>query len=525
MKLTILSTSDIHGYIYPTDYKQRDQDLPFGLLKIDSIIKEILAKETDPVLVIDNGDFLQGSPLTYYTAKQTKHPARYTSILNDIGFDAGILGNHEFNYGKEYLADAIATLDHPILCANILNDQGQPAFGKPYELFTFENLTVAVLGLTTQYIPNWEQPASIASLSFQSAVTCAQEYVPKLQELADVVIVSYHGGFEKDLTTGEPTEALTGENEGFELLKRIPGIDVLLTGHQHREIATVNSSVAIVQPGDKGHNIGKVSLTIEKEDGKFDILSKKAELISAKNTLTSSNMAEKYHGFQNEIEDWLDQKIGDIEGDMWIKDSFQVRLTGHPYIDFIHKVQMEATGTTISGTALFTNDSKGFGPTVTMRDIVTNYIYPNTLAVVEVTGNDLKRALEKSASYFSPSANGQLEISPAFLYPKPQQYNYDMYAGIDYTIDVSLPTGSRIRHLSYNGKLIQEDDRLEIVINQYRAVGGGNYDMFSADKIVREVTVDMTELIAEYFNKHSPIQPSTFANFQVIQSQTTLLTH
>ena len=525
MKLTILSTSDIHGYIYPTDYKQRDQDLPFGLLKIDSIIKEIRSKETNPVLVIDNGDFLQGSPLTYYTAKQTKHPARYTSILNDIGFDAGVLGNHEFNYGKEYLTDAITTLDHPILCANILNDQGQPAFGKPYELFTFDNLKVAVLGLTTQYIPNWEQPASIAGLSFQSAVTCAQEYILKLQKLADVVIVSYHGGFEKDLTTGEPTEALTGENEGFELLKKIPGIDVLLTGHQHREIATVNSSVAIVQPRDKGHHIGKVSLTLEKQNGKFAILSKKAELISAKDTLTGSTMAEKYSGFQNEIEAWLDQKIGDIEGDMWIKDPFQVRLTGHPYIDFIHKIQMEATGTTISGTALFTNDSKGFGPTVTMRDIVTNYIYPNTLAVVEVTGNDLKRALEKSASYFSPSANGQLEISPAFLYPKAQQYNYDMYAGIDYTIDVSLPIGSRIRQLSYNGELIQKEDRLEIVINQYRAVGGGNYDMFSADKIIREVTVDMTELIAEYFNKYSPIQPSTFANFQVIQSKTTLLTH
>ena len=242
MKLTILSTSDIHGYIYPTDYKQRNQDLPFGLLKINSIIKEIKANETDPVLVIDNGDFLQGSPLTYYTAKQTKQPAFYTSILNDIGFDAGVLGNHEFNYGKEYLTEALMTLDHPILCANILNDQGQAAFGKPYELFTFDNLTVAVLGLTTQYIPNWEQPASIAGLSFQSAVTCAQEYVPKLQELADIIIVSYHGGFEKDLITDDPTEALTGENEGYELLKRIPGIDVLLTGHQHREIAAVNSS-------------------------------------------------------------------------------------------------------------------------------------------------------------------------------------------------------------------------------------------------------------------------------------------
>ena len=516
MKLTILSTSDIHGYVYPTDYKQRQQDLPFGLLKVASLIKEIKAKETDPVLVIDNGDFLQGSPFTYYTAKQIQQPLPYTAILNDVGFDAGVIGNHEFNYGKDYLNKAVDALNYPILCANILDDQGQPAFGKAYELFQFNDLTVAVLGLTTQYIPNWEQPTSINGLSFQSVVTCAKEYVPKLRELADVVIVSYHGGFERDLETGEPTEALTGENEGYELLKNILGVDVLLTGHQHREIATVESSIAIVQPGDKGHHLGEVRLTIEKQDGKSTILSKVANLISVTDAPIDPIMAKKHHAFQAEIEDWLDQNIGTIDGNMWIEDPFQVRLTGHPYIDFIHKVQMEATGTTISGTALFTNDSKGFGPAVTMRDIVTNYIYPNTLAVVRITGEDLRQALEKSASYFSLSANKQLEINPAFLYPKAQQYNYDMYAGIDYTIDVSLPLGKRISLFTCNGKAIQATDELEVVINQYRAVGGGNYDMFSADKIIKEVTVDMTELIADYFKNHSNIQPETFNNFRVI---------
>lgn len=156
-----------------------------------------------------------------------------------------------------------------------------------------------------------------------------------------------------------------------------------------------------------------------------------------------------------------------------------------------------------------------------MRDIVTNYIYPNTLAVVRVTGSDLRQALEKSASYFSLSPSGQYEVSSDFMYPKAQQYNYDMYAGIDYIIDVSFPVGKRISQLTYSGKPIQENDELEVVINQYRAVGGGNYDMFSADKIIREITVDMTELIADYFKKHDRITPDTFNNFQVIQSKRT----
>lgn len=136
-----------------------------------------------------------------------------------------------------------------------------------------------------------------------------------------------------------------------------------------------------------------------------------------------------------------------------------------------------------------------------MRDIVTNYIYPNTLAVLKVTGAELKSALERSASYFDLNDSEEIVVSREFLEPKVEHYNYDIYSGIDYTIDISKPKGERIVELLFEGKEIEANQSLEVVMNQYRAVGGGDYAMFGAEKIINEVTVDMTELISGYLEK------------------------
>ena len=218
------------------------------------------------------------------------------------------------------------------------------------------------------------------------------------------------------------------------------------------------------------------------------------------------------------VEDWLDQSLGTTEGDLTITDPFAVRLKPHPYIQFVQDVQRAATNTKISGTALFNNDGQGFGSTITFRSVLTNYIYPNTLAVVHLSGADLRAALEQSANYFALTADGKIGVNPKFERPKPQHYNYDMYAGIHYIIDVTQPQGQRITELTYAGQPIQASDQLEVVVNQYRAVGGGNYQMFTADKIVREVTEDMTEIIADYLREHPVVKAETEQNFQVINS-------
>lgn len=518
MKVTIFETSDIHGHLYPSEYQERNQNLDFGLLKVVSKLKKEKEICEGPIIHIDNGDFIQGSPLSYYVVKEKKKADLLIDALNDLEIDAGVIGNHEFNYGLPYLTSAIRAAKFPVLAANILDETGEPAFGPGYTILEKEGIKIAILGLTTPYIPNWEHPDHLKGLTFQSALLCAKEYVPLLRKKADVVIVSYHGGFERDLKTGEPTEVLTGENEGYAILHEVEGMDVFLTGHQHREIAEVINGIPVIQPGHKGRYIGKVTLTVDKTEAGVVVSHPTAELLSVADEGPDAKTLARFAPLNEEVEQWLDQEVGKIEGNMEITDVFQARIQEHPYVSFIHDVQRHFTGADISGTALFTDTVRGFQETVTMRDIVTNYIYPNTLAVSKLSGEDLKAALERSAEYFQVEDSGEIGINPSFMHPKPQQYNYDMYAGIQYVVDVAKPIGERIVSLTYKGEDIRPEDTFEVVLNQYRAVGGGEYEMFDASKIVREVTIPMTELIGDYFRAYPLVKAKTTDAFNVIAS-------
>lgn len=515
MELTLLSTSDTHGFLYPTDFRKRNQSLDFGLTKVKEQIKKIEKTVQGSLIKIDNGDFLQGSPLSYFLAKNPS-AGSMADVMNEMGYDCGVLGNHEFNYGIEFLEETISKLNYPIICANILKANGEFLTNCPYVVIEREGVKIAVLGLTTQYIPNWEQPKTVEGLVFKSALETAKEFVPKLKEEADIVIVSYHGGFERDLETGEPTEVLTGENEGYALLHEVEGIDCLLTGHQHRVISLNDGPCPVTQPGDKGRYLGRVDLDFDEVTKK--IKKSQASLIEINQEVENQVLHEKFLPLLNQVEDWLDQPQGKVEGDMTITDPMKVREFSHPYIEFIQDVQKEVTGVAISGTALFDNNGTGFGESISMRDIVTNYIYPNTVAVLDISGADLKAALERCASYFDTDQENQLCVSKEFLEPKVEHYNYDLYSGIDYTFDIRKEKGQRVVELKIDDKEIQDDERLEVVMNQYRAVGGGDYGMFGPEKIVREVTIDMTELISGYLEKHPTIIAKQPSNFHLIKS-------
>jgi 2',3'-cyclic-nucleotide 2'-phosphodiesterase/3'-nucleotidase len=514
MQITFLETSDMHGYVYPTNFSG-EQDLPIGAAKVATKLKQLRADANGPVIAIENGDFIQGSPLSYYIAKSQHPVAELTNVINQMDYDVHVLGNHEFNYGLDYLKEAIASYKTPVLAANILNEEGQPYFGKAYTIVEKDGIKVAILGLVTQYIPHWEQPATIKGMRFESIIQTAKKYVPELRKQADLVVISYHGGFEKDLATGVETELLTGENEGYDLLQEVPGIDALFTGHQHREIATIVNGVPVVQPGYRGSRIGCIQLTIEQKDGKTIVTDQQASLHSVADVTADEDILALIEPVETELEKWLDQPLGKVKGDMRITDPMQARIVEHPYVEFINRVQMAASGAEISGTALFNNEGKGFGETITMRDVITNYIYPNTLAVVKVSGAELRSALEQTANYLAVE-EGKIVFNPAFIEPKPQYYNYDMYEGINYTIDLKQPSGERITQLTFHDQSIKPEQELEVVVNQYRAVGGGNYAMFAPEKIIREIQIDMTELIADYLKQHPVLDAETNQNFKVI---------
>lgn len=514
VKIRILSTSDVHGYVYPTKYLSATDQQPLGLLKAATIIDDIRqnALPDEVVIVIENGDWIQGSPFATYLAKHPEMPSeQLTQLTTTLHYDAGVLGNHEFNYGLDYLRTAESDRDYPLLGANITGGVAQRIVDAPYTIIERQGIRIAVLGLTTAYVPTWETADHVSGLTFESAVSTAKQWVPRLRQQADVVVVAYHGGFEADPATGQPTERATGENEGFRLLVEVPGIDALITGHQHRQLADIYHGVPTTQPGEKGVAVGLIDLTLDKSRR---IIDHDARLLTTATAQPADWLSVLADGTEAKVQRWLDQPIGRLTGaSLTITDPMAARQHHHPYLQLVNAVEMAVGQTDIAVTSLFNDDVRGLGPQPTIRQLLNSYSYPNTLVVEEVTGQNLRQALERCASFFIRQADGTVSVDPAFTTPKLQLYNYDLYSGIDYTFDLHRPVGQRVVQLDYHGQAVQPDQVLTVALNQYRGNGGGDYPMFNPRKIIREVNVDLPELMMTYFADHpvvTGVQPTNF---------------
>jgi 2',3'-cyclic-nucleotide 2'-phosphodiesterase/3'-nucleotidase len=547
----LLITSDIHGHIFPTDYCG-DGDLNLGLAKVTTRIKQ--ERELHPeLLLIDNGDLIQGTPLSTYALKHKSaiHPA--ILALNELGYDAAVFGNHEFNYGLDTLEGIVQDSEFPWLAANIVWDDegkgkqagtkdnediamgirvneeittkisltGASFLGNPYIVKTLDSgVKVAILGITTHYIPNWERPEHIAGLQFKDAFTQTKAWVAHIRakEKPDLLVVCYHGGFERDLSSGVETERLTGENQGYAMCTEIEGIDVLVTGHQHRYIANEVGVVTVIQPGCKGQALGEVNITFTKDEaGTWKITDKHAELkMIDENVRADEQIIALTKAVEDQTQVWLDQPIGQVSGDMTISSALSCRLKDHPFIEFVNKVQMEVAGVNVSNAALLNQDSNGFNANITLRDVLTNFMYPNTLTVLRLRGQDIKDALEQTANYFILNVEGQPEVNPSYIEPKPSHYNYDMWEGITYELDIRRPLGERVTLLQYQGQDLTMAQEIDVVMNSYRAGGGGDYDMYRNCPVVKEIMMDMSELIADYIVERGTIEASCDGNWRVV---------
>lgn len=503
MQIKILVTSDVHGYIYPTTYLKRHENRDIGFAKCASVIENVRNESSsdDLTLVIDNGDFIQGSALVdFLVSKNNYQVKKLVETENIIAYDAAVLGNHEFNYGRKYQEKINSHRKHPVLCANILDENDKPYMGKAYEIFEKNGVKVAILGLTTQYIPHWEPQENIRGLKFKSAVQIAKEYVPKLKKLADIVIIAYHGGFATD-ENGIAIEELTGENEGYELSK-IVGIDALITGHQHRKIATFYNGIPVVQPGYAGAQVGLIELEFENNI----VTNKSAKLLSMKDIKPNNSVANFLEIDNRDTEDWLDKPVGFLDEGFELTDVAAARLKGHPYVDLMNYFVRMATGAQIVASSLFNNQQPGFAREVTMRDIKANYPFANTFAVLEITGRDLLAALEQTATYWREE-KGKVVAAVKNGRQVVPDFNYDIYGGIDYTIDVSQPEGSRITKLCYQGHKILPSEILKIGLSKYRAMGGGDYRMFDTSKIIKESKLEISEIIIQSLAQNERIAP------------------
>lgn len=487
MKLII--TSDLHGFILPSDFTSRNSIVDLGLSRISTAIKAYRANKDDKVLLIDNGDAFQGSPLLSYShKKQTANPM--AEAFNLLNYDYINLGNHDFNYGPARLMDFIQANKAKLLTSNVYHNH------KPIGHTVIEEVDgrkIALIGILTHYIPNWEKSEHIKDFSFKDAYTALEEEVKRLRDESDLIIAFYHGGFERDLKTNEATEMLTGENQGS-MMSRISGLDALITGHQHRSILSYLGGVLVAQCADKSKEFIELNLDLK-------TLALSARLIASKDFPVDEDFARNFDALNAKTQDWLDERLGLIqEGDLLIHDPLDARIHKHRLVSFINQVILDYTKADYATNALF-NEPIGFKQEISMRDLVNTYIYPNTLVIKKMSGQAILDFLEFNAEYFDLQ-DGRITFSYKYDKPKPQHYNYEMIDPLRYSIHVSRPIGSRITIKDPEFDLKKE---YTVAMSNYRASGGGNFMAAKNAPTLSESSADILEILASYIEKNSPL--------------------
>ena len=531
----VLATTDLHGNIYPYDYYAA-RSAPRGLAKIATLIAAERASNPNSML-IDCGDTIQGAPpeAIYQEFVRTgkwplniKPAARLDTdpmmqAMNSLGYASMTVGNHEWNFGLKNLDKARAEARFPWISASFAVEPG--AAVKPFAPWivkTVSGVKIAIVGITTPSEPVWEKPDHIAGYRFLSGKEAALKAVADVRqkEHPDVLIVAAHAGLEKDvrnnviLPVDAPIQALPGENMIYEIATAVPGIDAIVFGHTHNELASARlGDVLLMQPKNWGMSLGEMDFKLEDTpEGHWRITSKTSRVIKVTDQTPADEailgIAKPYH---ETAELYLNTPVTQSPIAM---NASTARVEDSPLIDMIHEVQLHYAMADVSFASIFNAGLRIAKGPVTVRQIAGLYLYDNTLYAIEGTGRMVREALEQAARYFN-TCTGACDTGP-LVNKDIIGYNADQAAGVEYEIDLRQPVGQRIRNLRYRGKPLADDQNLRIAVNNYRAGGGGGFSMFPPAKVVWRSSDEMRDMMIEYYIEHKTIPSKPAGNWKIV---------
>lgn len=507
-RIRILSTSDLHGYIYPYSYADGSSK-NHGLARLKTMIDELRDENT---ILIDNGDTIEGSPLTFYHYLHHKDEVcPISEAIKFLDYDYVNVGNHDFNYGLDVLKTHLEATNATCITNNVYytsNTNGEKeSLGVTYTVHEIAGKTLAIFGITTHFVPRWEKPENIEGMEFVEAFEAAKETLEiiKANEKPDYIICVYHGGFERDPETGEAAEEATGENQAYRMIEELDGIDIMIAGHQHRTYCGTINNTAYTEPAFEGQYLSCIDIDLDTNTITPSLLPATAE--ADEGMLALAKVEEE------ECQQWLDKTLGTTNVNLKVDDEFDARINKSQVITFLNLVQLDATQADISASALFLR-ATGFDKEITMRNLVSTYLFPNTLVVKKITGKVLREYLEKDMEFWAIE-DGKIRVSPLYDFPNPQHHNYDMLDGIEYEAKISNPIGERITSLTRNGFPIKDDDEFNLVINNYRASGGGNFFMLKDSPTVKEIQTTMVDILANYIIKNKVIDFTPINNIKI----------
>ncbi|GGU16489.1 bifunctional metallophosphatase/5'-nucleotidase [Nocardioides albus] len=554
VRLTVLGTTDLHGNVFNWDYYKNAEfsnsaGNEIGVAKVKTLIDAVREERRgEPILTIDAGDTIQGTPLAYYYARidpitqGAVHPM--ARAMNLVGYDAAALGNHEFNYGIDTIRKFEEQVNFPMLGANAVDPSTKlpvfpPYIIKDYDLGRGRRLRVGVLGLTNPGIAIWDKAIVEGKMEFPGLVEQAKIFVPELKKAGcDLVIISAHSGADTSSSYGDE---LPPENAATLVAEQVPDVDAILVGHAHREITQryvtntgTGAQVLLTEPLYWGMRVSVMDLVVRREKGRgrprWVLESATSQTLNSNTVDADPDVSAAVQEQHDIVIDYVNSVVGTSAVEML---AARAVVEDVPIIDFVNYVQADAVKAALTGddaalpvisiAAPFSRAASFPAGEVTVRDVAGLYIYDNTLMAVRVTGAQLKDYLEFSARYFKQvSGTGPFPIADVTNAPTDTapngtpDYNFDTIAGLDaaltYDIDVSAPVGSRITALAYDGVAVTDAQEFVLAVNNYRQSGGGGFPHVTDAAVVYNQQVEIRQLLIDWVTANQVIDPAAFAS-------------
>ena len=472
--IRLVETSDVHGAFFPYNFTER-RPMEGTMARVSTYLKRQRKTYGDRLILLDNGDILQGQPTCYYTNYvKTDEPNIAAEVINYLKYDAETFGNHDVETGHAVYDKWIKEVKCPMLGANIIDTKTNKPYVKPYTIIEREGVRVAILGMLTPAIPNWLHESLWTGLRFDEMLQTARHWLKilKEQEKADVIVGLFHSGWDGGIVT--PTYE---EDVARKMAETVEGFDVIFFGHDHTERNTTINNTLCMDPSCNALKVAEA--TIQIRNGK--VVSKKGEIIDVRNEAIDQQYIAHFQPQIDAIRQYVERQLGTFASPMRSRDAF---FGSAAFTDLIHQLQLDETHADISLNAplTFNTDIKA-GP-IYMSDMFKLYRFENKIYVLRMTGEEVRKHLERSydlwVNTMKSSDDHIMMLNEGSAGDEQRRgfknltFNFDSAAGIDYVVDVTKPDGQKVHILQFSdGRPFDEKAWYKVVMNSYRGNGGG----------------------------------------------------